>query len=158
MKDRPCKNCPDQPIASQKPQVPFDITKLGLPQVVYVAYNGLSDLQHTLPIYDGVQRQFQRPVFSPDGSLEYPRLSGDETPPDEIDGYERDPDNAWKFHPIWPECALRLQGTELKPNGCIDVVMVCNNPETSTFGKKVTCETCTGCPVKRPRLVREAGL
>lgn len=133
----------------QPVQHTFDLAKLGLPQVYYLSVNGIADLKDTLPIYDGVQRQFQRPVFGPDGSLEYPRLAADSTPPDDIDGYTRDPNNAWRFTPNWPPCLLRGQGTMLKENGCINVAMACNNPESKHFGKKVSYENCRDCQVRR---------
>lgn len=129
----------------------MDIVKLGLPQIYYVPSRPLADLRYSLPIHDGVQRQFQRPVFSDDSSLEYPRLAGDTTPPDDIDGFQRDQDNPWLFHPVWLECAVRAEGTKLKPNGCIDVVMACNNPAAPTFMKPVKCATCQTCVFRLTR-------
>lgn len=109
----------------------------------------LKDLGFTLPPDDGVHRLYPRPKFHEDGSIEYTNGGGD--PPPEINGYKRDALNPRLYHPIWPECALRMQGTKMtRKTGAIDVVMVCNNPEVKEhFMRNVTAETCVNCPLRK---------
>ena len=67
-------------------------------------------------------------------------------PPRDIDGYQRDPTNAWRFLPLWPVCPMRLAtGVRLLNYGCVGVIMRCNHPQASTFSQQVSypqCETC----------------
>lgn len=111
----------------------------------------LADLQFAMPFDDGIRRQFRRPVVDNDGSIEYPKLSGDTVPPDNIEGYERDPENPWRFTPVWPECVLRAQGVKLKPNGCIDVAMVCQHPQAEQFSQPIGVDACLSCPIRAGR-------
>lgn len=149
MSKKPCAGCPDAENYKNATSTP-----LPRPQVYYVpprrSGSALQDLQLTLPPSDGVRREFQRPVFFADGGLEYPRLADDSaSPPDDIEGYKRDPQNPWRFHPTWQDCILRGQGTKLKPNGCIDVAMACNNPHAELFGRPVLAQDCADCPVRK---------
>jgi hypothetical protein len=94
-------------------------------------------------------RTFKPPIFHDDGSIEYPKGEKDWEPPRDINGYVRDPDNKWKFHPLWPVCGLRHQTAFLKANcGCIDVIMRCNNPQAPEFGQRLGHDTCIKCPVR----------
>jgi len=94
-------------------------------------------------------RTFKPPIFHDDGSIEYPKAEKDWEPPRDINGYVRDPENKWLFHPLWPVCGLRHQMAFLKANcGCIDVVMRCNNPQSPEFGQRLGHETCIKCPVR----------
>jgi len=118
--------------------------KLNFPMAFHLS--GANPLDSAVPAYTG--RQFQRPVFGEDGVIEYPRLVADTVPPDEIDGYQRDPGNAWRFLPLWPPCIVRGVGATVKENGCIQVVLVCGNPDAPPFLKTVTCAQCLKCEVR----------
>lgn len=157
----PCKGC-DDPVMPTRPVPkinrpdprPEPPQPAVLPQG-FVVYGGgkperlLSLMGQTLPPDDGIERDFARPVFNQDGSIEYPKRPGDWEPPGEIDGYERDGENKWLFHPKWDFCPLRLMGAALKPNcGCISVVSRCIHPATSTFNQYVTHADCHSCPVR----------
>ena len=84
------------------------------------------------------ERTFRRPVFNADGSIVYPQDDKDWEPPQNINGYVRDPDNQWRFLPLWLPCTLRMQTAFLKANcGCIDIIMRCNNPQATTFGQRL---------------------
>lgn len=145
-----CGPCPDEEnyVEVSSGDKSFQVS---LPQVYFhppVKGHPLQALQITVP--PSTQRKdFQRPVFGDDGSIEYPRLSSDTTPPDDIDGYVRDPENPWRFTPIWDHCKLRGQGTRMKLSGCIDIAMACNNPESEHFAKPVKCADCKACPVRK---------
>jgi len=96
------------------------------------------------------ERTFQRPLFHDDGSIEYPREEGSWEPPQNINGYVRDTDNKWLFHPLWLPCAFRHQMAFLKANcGCIDVVCRCNSPQSPVFGHRLAHTDCSSCPVRR---------
>jgi len=112
----------------------------------------LAAIALTLPVETPekiADRTFKPPTFHDDGSIEYPKGEKDWEPPRDINGYVRDPDNKWLFHPLWPVCGLRHQMAFLKANcGCIDVVMRCNNPQAPEFGQRVAHDTCINCPVR----------
>jgi len=110
----------------------------------------LAAISTTLPPDDASKdRTFRRPVFEPDGSIVYPHDDKDWEPPQNINGYVRDPDNQWRFLPLWLPCALRMQTAFLKANcGCIDIIMRCNNPQAPTFGQRVPSTICATCPVR----------
>jgi hypothetical protein len=96
------------------------------------------------------ERTFQRPIFHADGRIEYPRRDKDWEPPQNINGYVRDPDNKWVFHPLWVPCAFRHQTAFLKANcGCIDVICRCNSPQSPMFAQRLAHETCANCPVRK---------
>ncbi len=102
----------------------------------------LQAIQTTLPAF--VEGR-DRPVrFENDGSIIYDKDGWE--PPRDIDGYRRDPQNAWRFLPLWPVCPMRLAtGVRLLNCGCVGVIMRCNHPQASTFSQQVTyaqCETC----------------
>jgi len=68
-------------------------------------------------------------------------------PPRDINGYQRDPDNAWKFTSLWPQCTDRIQETKkFSACGCIDIIMTCKNPQCQYSDKVVTHLNCQECP------------
>jgi hypothetical protein len=75
-----------------------------------------------------------------------PNFEG-QLPPPEINGYQRDFDDPWRFYPLWKECVMRIHGTSRnRQRGSINVRMICNHPECQYAGKYVTvleCETCS---------------
>lgn len=91
-------------------------------------------------------RSFGRARRGPRGVIEYPK-KGWEPPPD-IEGYKRDPGNAWRFIPIWPECKCRIQNFHIKQCGALGVLTVCNNPESEHYRDSLTLPICEGCPLK----------
>ena len=111
----------------------------------------LQAIQNTLPAVEpDPDRTFKPPIFGADGSIEYPKAEKDWEPPRNINGYVRDPNNKWKFLPLWVPCALRHQMAFLKANcGCIDVVMHCNNPQAPEFAQRLAHDTCAKCPVRK---------
>ncbi len=88
-----------------------------------------------------------RPVhFEADGSIVYDKAEGDWEPPRDIDGYQRDPTNAWRFLPQWPVCRARIMtAVRLVNCGCIGLITRCNHPQTSTFTQQVFYDQCKGC-------------
>ena len=113
----------------------------------------LAAIALTLPAVSpekAAERTFKPPTFHPDGSIEYPKGEKDWEPPRDINGYVRDPDNKWLFHPLWVPCQLRHQTAFMKANcGCIDVIMRCNNPQAPEFQQRLPHEACAKCPVRK---------
>ena len=82
-----------------------------------------------------MERTFHRPIFEPNGAITYPKTQGDWEPPQDISGYVRDPDNKWRFLPLWLPCGLRSQMAFLKPNcGCIDIINAWQQPTGTRVG------------------------
>lgn len=150
---KPCTGCNDPSLpALPRLEVAIDSVAMQMPVMMSRPHFGrehpLAQIRFSLPM-DTVQRFHPRPIFHPDGSIEYPKPEAASTPPDEIEGYKRANDNPWRFTPLWPDCVMRFQGAKLKENGCIQVHMICQNPEAAAFGKQVDCKTCTECPVRK---------
>ena len=58
----------------------------------------------------------------------------------------RDPNDPWRFLPLWPVCRQRLcTGVRTAVCGCVSVIMRCNNPKSGHFGKQVTYDQCADC-------------
>ncbi len=107
----------------------------------------LTAIERTLPPPDGQERTFQRPVFESDGAITYPKRDGDWEPPQEPSGYIRDPNNAWRFLPLWRPCGFRLaQGFIKVACGCLGITMRCNQPKTPIFGQQLGYMICKKCP------------
>ena len=92
-------------------------------------------------------RSFGKGRFMPDGSLTYPK-KGWEPPPD-LEGYTRDPGNAWRFLPLWPVCLDRTRTAYIQKCGAYNVIMTCHSAECPANGEKVTLSLCQGCPFRR---------
>ena len=107
----------------------------------------------TLPVESPekvADRTFKTPIFHDDGSIEYPKGEKDWEPPQNINGYVRDEQNKWLFHPLWVPCQLRHQMAFMKANcGCIDVIMRCTNPQAPEFGQRLSHEVCAKCPFRK---------
>ncbi len=144
-----CEACPHRKEGEQKVVFPVPMPAK-IPDSV--PRPDLKAIETTLPVEDPVkvaERTFKPPIFHDDGSIEYIKAEGDWEPPRDINGYARDPNNKWLFHPLWPVCGLRYQMAFLKANcGCIDVIMRCNNPQSPEFGARLAHETCAKCPVR----------
>jgi len=88
--------------------------------------------------------------FEEDGTIVYEQGDGDE-PPNDIDGYQRDPNDPFRFIPLWLPCQLRIQNAVRYADcGCINVIMRCNNPAIPLFGELVTHTQCQHCPERKP--------
>lgn len=151
---------PGSPV-DQKAMAEKIMASLPVPVYGYTPTAGhqLQALQTLMPPDDDKRRNFQRPTFHADGSIEYPRAWAEkdgttsvEVGPDvpkEINGYIRDERNTFLFHPLWGECVKRMQGLQMNPKtGEVDVKMVCSNPESPHSMKFVTAVNCSECPVR----------
>lgn len=92
------------------------------------------------------RKSFGRARLLSDGSVEYAK-KGREPPPD-LDGFKRDPGNAWKFLPLWPKCKKRIQTQSMKQCGAISVLTVCANQECPLKQLQVSYEQCLACQFK----------
>jgi len=143
--DSVCDICEYQ-CNTPKTPVPFwieiPVTEVPVTEVP-IPKPSLVDLEATLPPYkEGRDRKL---TFEPNGCICYEH-SNDETPPRDINGYKRDPNNPFRFIPLWPECLLRHgMGVRYTNCGCIDVIMRCNNPDAIQFGDRVGHEQCCVC-------------
>lgn len=82
-----------------------------------------------------------------DGSIVYIK-KGDEPPPD-LDGYKRDPNNLWRFFPLWKTCSHRLQNQYLKPCGALGILSFCRHPDGPTENRReVSYDICSKCTLK----------
>lgn len=92
-------------------------------------------------------KKWGRPRFNADGSIVYP-IKGTEPPPN-IQGYKRDPGNAWRFIKLWPECLQRQEEFSEKSCGAIQIVPICVHKEGAFFRKVVTHQICEACPLRQ---------
>lgn len=91
-------------------------------------------------------KSFGRVRMLPNGVVEYAKKGWE--PPPELDGYQRDPGNAWRFIPIWPPCRKRIQTTSMKSCGAMSVLTVCANDQCEHKQKQVTYAICAACPLR----------
>ena len=107
----------------------------------------LQAIQASLPKYKpGRDRRF---TIESDGSIIYAEEEGEWEPPRDIKGYERDPENPWRFVPLWPVCLKRKpKGKRTGNCGCIQVTMFCKNSDSELFSEEVTHEQCQQCSVR----------
>ena len=152
MMPEPCPECPNQPeIVEGEPSI-RDATVPKKPGRGWVLYTGgppeahLSMMQHTLP------DDYTYGRFLPDGSILYDQRPDDWEPPSLVEGYERDGQDSWSFHPLWESCQLRMYRTEIKKQcRCIQVFVMCIHPEaTLNDHGEGTYEGCKGCPHRVP--------
>ena len=151
----PCPGCPNQPEISEP-----EISESGIPNVSmpkkpvpgWVLYNGgppeahLAMMQYTLP------DDYTYGHFLADGSILYDKKPDDWEPPGLVEGYERDGQDSWSFHPLWKSCQLRIYGTEIKEQcNCIQVLTMCNHPEITLDNHgEVTFGQCNSCLIRIP--------
>ncbi len=107
----------------------------------------LADIGDTLPPHkEGRDRKLR---FEPDGTIVYEHEEGDE-PPKDISGYQRDPNDPYRFTPLWLSCGLRQQqGVRFAVCGCIDVIMRCGNPASPMFGSRISHVVCKHCQLRQ---------
>lgn len=98
------------------------------------------------PHRPGKDRHF---TLGSDGSIEYAQEDGDWEPPREIKGYRRDPDNSWRFEPLWPVCYRRVPRSYRSEScGCIKVTMKCMNSDSTVYDQDISDSQCQQCPVR----------
>ncbi|MEN6367681.1 MAG: hypothetical protein ABFC88_12795 [Thermoguttaceae bacterium] len=147
--DEECQQCPNKgDINSPKWAPSPEATPRELPRPALNAPSKLAGIADTLsPAVAGRDRPMQVRF---DGVIAYTKQSEDEEPPKDISGYERDPNNAWQFFPLWMPCDLRHQtAVRLANCGCIEVIMRCNNPACPIFGRRVSFRQCAGCLLRK---------
>jgi len=106
----------------------------------------LQAIRASLPRQRGKHRKF---IIEDGGAIVYAQEEGDWEPPRDINGYQRDPENPWRFIPLWPKCLRRMpKGTRTKRCGCLQLTMVCDNPASELHTKTVTDAECQQCPVR----------
>ena len=164
-----CKNCPDSAPGFTQPDNP-KWTPKGLPEGLpecrsreplidtdemifsksWAIYTGGSPESHLVMIITTIPEDFTRVTMQPDGNIEYEKGQDGWEPPRPIDGYVRDPDNQWLFHPIWKSCRWRQYGTVVMQQcQCLDVIARCSL--TSCWVKSAECSNCLACSVIKPR-------
>ena len=106
----------------------------------------LQTIEITLPPHqEGRDRKL---TFETDGTIVYEK--GGEEPLD-INGYRRDPNDPFRFIPLWLECTLRhAVGVRYAKCGCINIIMRCNNPDAVQFMDRVSHEQCQNCQWRKP--------
>jgi len=112
-----------------------------------VARPDLQAIQDTLsPFKAGRDRKFR---IEEDGMIVYEKEEGEWETPKDINGYRRDPNNPWRFIPLWPPCVMRHQiGIRYANCGCINVIMRCNHPEHPKYVDRIGHEDCQACPLR----------
>lgn len=98
-------------------------------------------------VVDVSKTSFGRPRRQADGSMLY-KKRGVEPPPD-LDGYNRDPQNFWRFIPKWNQCDFRNQTEFVRRCGSIGLISLCTHPEGQ--GKEVTYTVCAKCPLTKTK-------
>lgn len=96
---------------------------------------------------DNASSAAPRPVrFEADGTIVYDRRPEDWEPPRNINGYQRDPNDSFRFIRLWPPCPSRKEDVVRYPAcGCINILARCGNPHGDHFGKQITHTDCLGC-------------
>jgi hypothetical protein len=112
----------------------------------------LQKLEITLPPHQpGRDRRVR---FEADGTIVYPEEKGvvwDIELPREINGYQRDPSDPFRFTPLWPVCRGRHGiAVRLALCGCIEIILRCGNPKAPKFADRVKWEECRDCPHRVP--------
>lgn len=88
-----------------------------------------------------------------DGSIVYAQEEGEWEPPRDIRGYERDPENEWRFIPLWPRCSRRQpKGKRTGSCGCIQITMTCVNLDSELNREKVSHKQCQHCLVRADQM------
>ncbi len=165
--DVPCKGCPDSvyPTALDVPEgiIPShqDVLKglpggtsndplPDLPDITYSdiwgVYIGGPPETHLVGNVMLFPEELSELLMHPDGSIEYKKRLDDWEPPSPIEGYERDLENQWLFHPLWESCTRRQYKVAYKKKcRCIDLIAMC-----SVNLHWVKFENCQKCQVRIP--------
>jgi hypothetical protein len=130
-----CVNCPEETKQRQR-----EIREqLGIPEGQTHRVEGCKDCEKKHMSNFGKAR-----VMS-NGDIVYAK-KGDEPPPD-IEGYQRDEHDWWKFHKMWLPCCHRIQTPLIKPCGAYSVKTLCNHPDLPHVD--VTFPQCQGCSFRK---------
>lgn len=135
-----CKDCDTQ---IQEGSVPIQ-----KPVVFPQGYTGctLGTLAQALPS-ELLGAPYPLPRITESGDIIYAQRDVALKPPPDIDGYVRDQDDPWRFHPLWTECVMRIHGTRRnRSTGAINVVMICNHPQCAYRGGRIAYTDCNTCP------------
>jgi len=92
------------------------------------------------------ERSFGRARIMSDGSVIYPKKGWEPPPP--LEGYDRDPGNAWRFLPLWPACKHRSQIIGVKPCGALRIVARCMCSSCPLFKSEVKLADCSACQLR----------
>lgn len=141
----------DLHVATQTPEErnrPWIVDHSQPPQTPQTNDPSLAAIEDTLPPYkEGRDRKVR---FEPDGTIVYEKEDGNWEPPRDINGYQRDPNDSWRFVPLWKPCRLRHQvGVRYANCGCIGIIMRCNHPASHHFGNRLAHTDCDGCPHRK---------
>jgi hypothetical protein len=132
----PCTDCTQHPKLNHPAKVPFQVP---------TGYTGctLASLARALPEpIPGTP--YALPRVAVDGTIIY--AHDEQPPPPDINGYRRNLDDPWRFHPLWNECTMRIHGTSRnRRSGAINVVMICNHPNSPHQGVRLTHPHCADC-------------
>lgn len=93
------------------------------------------------------QTSFAKGRLMPDGSIIYPKKGFEPPPP--IEGYNRDPGNAWRFIPLWPACKFLNRTLQLKRCGSYNIKMTCGCADCPLLGQILKIEDCQSCPLRQ---------
>ena len=108
---------------------------------IWSIYTGGLAEHHLIGIILTLPEDYQRIQVHPDGSLEYEKGLDDWESPSPIDGYVRDSENKWLFHPLWESCIWRQYSTILKSQcKCIEVIAKCD--QSFNWVKFEDCQQC----------------
>lgn len=124
---------------------PMEALRLGIDTpVIRAAAAEMERLQTRIHAKAGMPvKSFGRIRMLPGGVVEYAK-KGWEPPPD-LDGYDRDTGNAWRFIPKWPPCKKRIQTTSMKSCGAMSVLTVCANDKCPLKQQQVSFAQCAAC-------------
>jgi len=104
------------------------------------------EIPESKPFIQGAKMSFGRPRVQPDGGLIIAKKGWEPPPP--IEGYDRDPNNPWRFTPAWAPCDMRQRIIVIKSCGATGIKMVCKCPQAPTFQADVKLSICKKCPFK----------
>jgi len=108
--------------------------------------NRMSVLRLMLPENPASGTYYSLPKIMEDGTVIYAEEFEGQTPPPEINGYVRSPDDSFRFLPQWDECQMRIIGLRYnRVTGAINITMICNHPECKYSGRRLTVLECRSC-------------
>jgi len=134
--------------SSGESMCPLEALRRGIdtPEIREAAAQMRKNQQQMFEMAEKHNKSFGRARMLPNGCVEYAK-KGHEPPPD-LDGYQRDPGNAWKFLPLWPKCKKRIQTQSMKQCGALAILTVCANGDCPLKQQQVTFAQCSSCEHK----------
>lgn len=91
-------------------------------------------------------------IVESDGSICYEKQgTKDWEPPRDIVGYQRDPENPWRFLPlIWPDCQYRkIKQVQFSNCGCLGQIVTCLCEGHPSNKKPIEFKTCENCQYRK---------